>query len=411
MQYEITPPKKRGEKFSIQLPASKSISNRVLIMNALSGHAYPIDNLAQCDDTDVMVAALKSDQKEINIGAAGTSMRFLTAYYCGKEGRETVMTGSERMKKRPIGILVNALKELGATIDYEEEEGFPPLKIKGHRMPGGAVHLDGSVSSQYISALLMLAPTLEKGLQLTLENKIVSRPYIDMTLNLMKQFGIKSEWKGNVLHIAPQVYKGIEIQVESDWSASSYWYEIGAQMPHCTIDLPLLYANSVQGDHKAADLFAPLGITTQKTANGYELTTGEAKTNKYEANLVEQPDLAQTVVVTCLMRGIPFELSGLDNLKIKETDRIAALINESAKLGYPLTEPQEGHLQWDGKQSPPKEQTAVIKTYKDHRMAMAFAPYCLKSGSIIIEDPEVVSKSYPNYWEDLKKVGFGIKEL
>ena len=408
MQYIIKAPACRSLSADIVLPASKSISNRVLIMNALAPVKGKLDNVAHCDDTDVMVKALASaDSSVVNIGAAGTAMRFLTAYFSQLDGRELVLTGSERMLQRPIQILVDALNSLGASIKYDGQNGFPPLKISGRKLAGGRIELDGSVSSQYISALLMAAPLMENGLELVLMNKVVSLPYIQMTLSLMKQFGIESSWNGNVIKVCPQTYSPVDFKVESDWSASSYWFQIAALMPGSEITLPLLFNNSVQGDSQIVSLFKPLGVEASFCGDSVVLKSSKPKVDKYEVNLVEQPDLAQTFVVTCCMLGVQFCFSGLDNLKIKETDRIAALIAEMAKLGYVLTEPAAGALAWNGERCEAMK-CPVISTYKDHRMAMAFAPAAVLIGDLAVDDPSVVSKSYPGYWDDLKKAGFSV---
>lgn len=386
---------------SIQLPASKSISNRALILNALSTKAGIINNLAQCDDTDVLVKAISSSDHLFDIGAAGTAMRFLTAYQAGKPGEWTI-TGSERMKQRPIGILVEALNSIGAEIGYVEKEGFPPLKMKGKKLVGGELHLNGGVSSQFISALLMIAPTMQKGLSLHLEGNIISRPYIEMTLQMMKQYGISSEWNGNVINIQPQEYKPIQYTVESDWSASSYWFEIAALSPNkVSFRLPQLFEESLQGDSMVRKIFEPLGIQTVFTGDGIVISNANTPVKHLEYDFTNQPDLAQTVVVTCCALGTTFSFSGLQSLKIKETDRIEALKNECKKLGYILKENGVGTLLWDGERCE-KEATPSIATYKDHRMAMAFAPSVLRLGEIDIEDPGVVSKSYPKYWENLE---------
>lgn len=412
MNYEIKRPEGEKTAVRIELPSSKSISNRVLIMNALSPVPAKLGYIAQCDDTDVMVKALQGDGNHVDIGAAGTAMRFLTAYYSQMPGTHTI-TGSERMRKRPIKILVDALNQAGANISYAGEEGFPPLKIEGRKLKGGHVELDSSVSSQYISALMMVAPTMERGLELELKGKLVSLPYILMTKQLMEQFGAKVGMNGNTISIAPQQYAAKDMDVESDWSASSYWYEIAALASNATIELPRLYNPSVQGDSQIAKLFAPLGIETTFCGDKVVLTKTGEPTGHYEADLVEQPDLAQTFVVTCCLLGTRFRFSGLGNLKIKETDRIAALINEMAKLGYRISEPEEGVLAWDGTRTAPDPTPGhepSIATYEDHRMAMAFAPACLHLASIKIENAQVVSKSYPLYWENLKQAGFGIAE-
>ncbi len=394
---------------NIILPASKSISNRILIINALSYSPYEVSNLSDCDDTAVMIAALNSNNQIFDIKAAGTAMRFLTAFLSKIVG-EWQITGTERMKQRPIKILVDALNSLGAKIEYIEKEGFPPLKIYGSSLHGGSIKLDGSISSQYISALLMVAPTMEKGLEIELTGNIISRPYINLTLKLMEEFGIKSEWEGNIIHIPAQEYSPKKFNVESDWSAASYWYETAALADNAEIELGGLYPKSYQGDAKVAQIFKNLGIKTIFTTQGVRLQKTNKICDKLEYDFTEQPDLAQTLVVTCTLMNIPFRFSGLQSLRIKETDRIAALMTELKKLGYLLHNEGDSILIWNGERCEP-EDNPVIATYEDHRMAMAFAPVALKLGNINIANPEVVSKSYPNYWNDLKQSGFLIKNL
>lgn len=405
MKYQINAPQKvTGE---IKLPASKSISNRVLIINALSYSEHAISNVADCDDTNVMLAALESDDCNFDIGAAGTSMRFLTAFLSKIVGEWTI-TGTERMKNRPIRILVDALNKMGAKIEYMEKDGFPPLRIFGSALQGGELTLDGSVSSQYISALLMVAPTMEEGLTLHLEGNIISKPYINLTLRLLDEFGIESSWVGDTIRIKPQEFVPRPFTVESDWSAASYWYEMAALSKDFDIELLGLYKNSYQGDSKLTDIFNKLGIVTKYTDKGVRLLKGDFVTKKLVYNFVDQPDLAQTVVVTCCLMGIPFYFSGLQTLKIKETDRILALKNEMKKLGYLITDKNDSILEWNGECCEP-EAEPVIATYEDHRMAMAFAPAALKMEHVTIAEPHVVSKSYPQYWEHLVSVGFGIE--
>jgi 3-phosphoshikimate 1-carboxyvinyltransferase len=396
---------------SIQLPASKSISNRALILNALSNSHFPIENLSASDDTQVILKAFESKDHLINIGAAGTAMRFLTAYLSQREGIR-IITGSERMKNRPIRILVEALRQVGAEISYVEKEGFPPLQIRGRKLCGGEITLDGSVSSQYLSALMMIAPLMEKGLTIRLEGNIISRPYIEMTLRLMKLFGIEALWEEKNIRIAPQIYTAQPFKVESDWSAASYWYEIMAlAQENPEIELLGLEKDSLQGDSKSAKLFEDLGIKTDFSPSGSvrltRIPADNIHSKLYQYDFVNEPDLAQTLVVTCCMSGIPFRFSGLQSLEIKETDRIAALRNELKKLGYIVKSEPDGIMEWRGERCEP-EPDPIISTYEDHRMAMAFAPVCLKTGKIRINEPEVVSKSYPGYWEDLKKTGFQV---
>jgi len=391
----------------IQLPASKSISNRALIINALAKGSFTPSNLSDCDDTNVMVKALTSQDETIDIMAAGTAMRFLTAFLSVTEGTR-IITGTQRMQQRPIEILVNALKMLGAEIEYAQNNGFPPLCISGKPLEGGSISLKGSVSSQYISALLMIAPVLKKGLQLTLTGDIISKPYINLTLQLMKDFGAQAEWTASDrIEVLPQPYKSVPFTVESDWSAASYWYQIAALVPDAKIELLGLFPDSYQGDSKVAELFVGLGVETIFTSRGALLMKTGTCCERMDYNFINEPDLAQTFVVTCAVMGIPFRFEGLQSLKIKETDRVAALIAELGKLGYVLRESENAVLSWEGDRQPISVNPA-IKTYEDHRMAMAFAPACLRIPSITICDPRVVSKSYPHYWEDLTKAGFTI---
>lgn len=408
MKYLIKAPVERL-RVSVQLPASKSISNRALILNALSYSPYDIRNLSDCDDTEVMVKALNSDSRDFDIKAAGTAMRFLTAFLSKIVGEWTI-TGTERMKNRPIKLLVDALNSLGARIEYIEKEGYPPLRIFGSALQGGEISLAGGVSSQYISALLMIAPLMENGLILHLEGNVISRPYINLTLQLMEQFGVKATWNGQTIKILPQEYKPIRFTVESDWSAASYWYAIMALSKNAEIELLGLFKNSLQGDAIGAKLFAQLGVGTVFTDRGVMLKYNGNVTKKLIYNFVNEPDLAQTFVVTCVLLNIPFRFTGLQSLKIKETDRIEALKTELRKLGYLLTDSNDSILEWNGERCKP-EADPVIATYEDHRMAMAFAPVSLVlSKGLKVADPEVVTKSYPAYWEDLRKAGFALIE-
>lgn len=396
----------------VNLPASKSISNRALILNALSYSAAPVQNLSDSDDTRVLEAALRSNDTCFDIGHAGTAMRFLTAFLAKIAGKWEI-TGSERMKQRPIKILVDALNQLGARIEYLENDGFPPLRIFGSHLKGGILELDGSISSQYISALLMIAPTMEGGLTLRLKNRITSRSYIELTLKLMGKFGVSPIWKGNEIHVPEQVYRPVEFTVESDWSAASYWYQLLALCESGEIVLNGLEMPSLQGDAAIAGWFEGFGIQTIRLDTGVKLVKNQSiKPSRLFLKFHETPDVAQTMAVLCVGRGVPFHFSGLETLKIKETNRIAALCNELGKLGATLTEPREGELKWDGKINPEQvEQLPVIETYHDHRMAMAFAPLALTGQPLLVNDPGVVSKSYPNFWNDLKTVGVEISEI
>lgn len=407
MKYRIKGTQKTNGE--IQLAASKSISNRALILKALSNSPYPIENLSDCDDTRVMVEAFSNSSNAIDIGAAGTSMRFLTAYLSHLPGEWTI-TGTERMQKRPINVLVEALNAIGAHIEYLKTKGYPPLKIRGKALTGGEVYLSGGISSQFISALLMIAPTMEKGLIIHLEGDIISIPYIKLTLKMMSEFGVKADWVDNTIKIYPNEYKPLKYLVESDWSAASYWYEIVSLSDDARIELKGLFKDSGQGDSKVADLFVDLGVNTEYTTNGVILTKTDRITKKMFHNFVNEPDLAQTFVVTCCLKNIPFLLTGLQTLKIKETDRIEALKAEMKKLGYILTDSKDSILEWNGERCEP-DATPVIATYEDHRMAMAFAPAAISLGYLNIDEPQVVSKSYPNYWNDLKKVGFEVEDI
>ncbi len=399
-------------KARISLPSSKSISNRALIINALSYSPYPLSNLSDSDDTKVMLEALNSNNSKFDIGHAGTAMRFLTAFLSKIVG-EWEITGSERMQQRPISILVDALRQLGAKIEYLKNEGFPPLKITGSYLSGKTIELDGSVSSQYITALLLIAPTLENGLTLRLTGEITSRSYIELTLGLMARFGIKYHWEGNEIHIPEQHYFPIDFTVESDWSGASYWYQVLALCEKGEIFLENLELDSLQGDAGISDWFIPFGIISTQEKGGVLLTkTNNTKPEKLVQDFIENPDVAQTMACLCVALNVPFHFSGLKTLKIKETNRIAALQNELAKFGAFITEPEEGELAWDGTINPEAcQKNPLVETYHDHRMALSFAPFALTGKTVLIHDPMVVTKSYPGFWNDLKGVGFNIEEV
>ena len=417
MRIRLYPPEKL--RTEAQIPASKSISNRALIIQALAGRNAAeeqpeVKNLSDCDDTQVMTRALSLMPHTIDIMAAGTAMRFLTAYLSITAGTH-IITGTERMRHRPIGILVDALRELGAQIEYAEETGFPPLRITGQELKGGSLSLSGSVSSQYISALLMIAPMMEQGLTLTLTGDIVSRPYIDMTLTIMATFGAKAQWRDErTLRVEPEKYKPTPYTIENDWSASSYWYEMVAltQDPEPKVTLQRLFRKSTQGDSAIQDIFSHLGVhthffTNEEGVECIELTRQGCPCKHLDYDFVRQPDLAQTVVVTCVMMGITFRFTGLQSLKIKETDRLTALCTELRKLGYVLKEQDGNTLLWEGERCTP-EKRPIMDTYEDHRMAMSLAPACMQTGMIEMNDPHVVSKSYPHFWEEL--TGFRIEK-
>ncbi|KAA6317031.1 3-phosphoshikimate 1-carboxyvinyltransferase [termite gut metagenome] len=395
-------------KSTVQLPSSKSISNRVLIINALAKGTFSPQNLSDCDDTRVMIKALNGEDNVIDIMAAGTAMRFLTAYLSVTPGTRLI-TGTERMKQRPILILVNALRELGAQIAYTGNEGFPPLRITGTELTGSEITLKGDVSSQYISALLMVAPVVRNGLRLHLTGEIISRPYLNLTLKLMKDFGAKVEWDSlNSIAVRPQPYQSVPFTVESDWSAASYWYQIAALSEAAEIELPGLFRNSYQGDSHVAEIFTRLGVETVYTDRGVTLKKTTIRPERLDEDFMDIPDLAQTFAVTCALKNTPFRFTRLQSLKIKETDRIEALIIELGKLGYVLREENGTGLVWNGERQE-AQSFPVIKTYEDHRMAMAFAPVAIRYPNMKIADPQVVSKSYPKYWEDLKKAGVHVE--
>ena len=399
---------------SVDLPASKSISNRALILHALSGGVQRPMNLSDCDDTAVMIRALEQHGTEIDIHAAGTAMRFLTAYLSTRKGCY-LLTGSARMKQRPIRLLVDALRALGADIQYADSEGFPPLLIQGKPLPGQEITLAGSVSSQYISALLMIGPTLPQGLTIHLTGQLISVPYINLTLSLMAHYGASARWTDErTIRVEPGPYQDVPFTVESDWSAASYWYEMMAlwqpqtEFPSPCIELIGLFPRSSQGDSRGADLFAKLGVHTAFTPRGVELTRLGVPVARMVEDLVDIPDLAQTFVVTCCLMGIPFRFSGLQSLRIKETDRITALQQELHKIGYVVKDEADSILSWNGERCPAEEHP-VIATYDDHRMALAFAPAILRLPSLAIAHPEVVSKSYPTYWRHLAAAGFSLR--
>lgn len=387
----------------IKLPASKSISNRALILNALAYSPHDIENLAVCDDTDTMVRALDSNDTLFDVGAAGTAMRFLTAFLAKTVG-EWVITGSDRMKERPIKLLVDALNQLGGKITYIEKEGYPPLRIYGSALMGGKIGMDGGVSSQYISALMMIAPYMQNGLKIILQGNVISLPYILMTKKMMEDFGVTVNFEANIIDIRPQTYKPIPYRIEPDWSAASYWYEVLAVAGKGSIILKGLQKESMQGDSQVAEIFKQLDVATEYQADGIRLTATDNRCKMLTYDFVEQPDLVQTVAVTCCLKNIPFHFRGVQSLKIKETNRVAALIRELKKLGYVLIEPKEGELAWAGLTTDTGNScTTIISTYDDHRMAMAFAAVALQQ-PIKIANPEVVNKSYPNFWEDFSQL-------
>ena len=420
----ITITKPKQLRATIKLPASKSISNRALIIHALAGGDILPENLSDCDDTEVTIQALNEMPFTIDIKAAGTAMRFMTAFLAATEHGEHVITGTERMKHRPIKVLVDALRLLGADISYENEEGFPPLRIKGQTLDGGTIEVAGNISSQYISALLMIGPILKKGLTLRLLGEIISRPYIDLTLWTMREYGAKAEWiSADTIRVEASPYIQRPYIIESDWSAASYWYEMVALSndPEAEIRLEGLMDGSKQGDSGVRYIFSLLGVKTvfgtrkPGTPTTVTLTKTGHRVPRLEYDFVNAPDLAQTIVCACCALGVPFHFTGLQTLKIKETDRIKALKTEMLKLGIMLEDRNDSELIWNGKIEKGKwkegsvnpQSPISIDTYEDHRMALAFAPLSQIS-TISINNPQVVTKSYPHFWEDMQKAGFDI---
>lgn len=398
---------------TIELTGSKSESNRALILSALSKGIIQIQNLSNADDTVTLHNVLKSIQESkanltVDIGPAGTAMRFLTAYLSFIPGN-FLLTGSERMKQRPIGILVNALRSIGASIKYTEKDGYPPLNIDGGaQQTHDQLDIRGDVSSQYLSALLLIAPFLPLGLTLNITSDLTSKPYVTMTLQMLAEVGIQHIWNENSISISHQEVKKTVLHVEPDWSAASYWYAIIALSPiGSSLFLPGLKTNSLQGDSAIVDIMTNFGVVSTFENNGVKIEkSGNQGKQQTLFNFKECPDLAQTVIACCAVLGYNATFTGLETLKIKETDRIKALQNELAKFNVTLTEENENyHLNTDNKTTP---DSIRIKTYEDHRMAMAFAPLAIHFNELVIEDPEVVGKSYPAFWAHLEQIGFNI---
>ena len=395
----------------IRLPASKSISNRLLILNALAEPPGNIGNLSESDDTQVLLHALNEPAEVIDIGHAGTAMRFLTALLSIREGNH-ILTGSKRMQNRPIKELVDALKSLGADISYTGRKGYPPLSIRGRHLEGGEIAIDSSISSQYISALMMIGPVLSKGLKIHLQKDMVSSSYIRLTRDIMLELGIPVVFSGTTIQIPHHEISGRDILVEADWSAASYWYAMAALAKRVELEIEGLFAESYQGDAVLPELFLGFGVQTEYIAGGIKLKKTERTIRTLSYDFRENPDLVQTMVVLCGLLDIPFQFSGTQTLKIKETDRVLALRQEMARLGIILEVDQHGSwIRWDGSSRVAQGSIPLILTYQDHRMAMAFAPAAMKLPGLIVEDPMVVHKSYPNFWNDLEAVGFTFREV
>ena len=391
----------------ITLSSSKSESNRALIMNALSGNQLQLKNLSDARDTQTMQRLLSEKQPVWDVIDAGTTMRFCTAYLA-ISGSGEIITGSDRMKERPIKPLVDALRRLGAKIDYLAQEGFPPLRISAQKNVPQAqkISIPGNISSQYISALLMIGPTLPDGISIELTGEIFSRPYIEMTLALMHHFGVNSTWKDQTIHINPQRYNAQSYTIESDWSGASYWYSMVALNQESSITLRGLRSHSFQGDQNIVNIMSKMGVKTEFKSDRVQLTSIPVTEINQIIDFKNCPDLAQTVMVVAAIKGIKLTMIGLESLKIKETDRVMAMKKELLKIGGLLNE--ENGI-WRLKSGTVPEPLETIETYEDHRMAMAFAPLCMIR-AITIRDIEVVKKSYPGYWAHLKSVGIIFNE-
>jgi len=396
-------------KGTINLPASKSISNRLLLMKAVAGFDdLEIHNLSNAKDTQTLQGILSNlhSNNTIDVHDAGTVMRFLTAYVCCIEG-EWILTGSERMQQRPIGALVDVLRKMGADIEYVKNENYPPLKIRGKKLKGGKIEIDGSVSSQFISALLMVSPLFTEPLELYIKKDLVSTPYVDMTLKLIKEWGGDYNWKENIISIENKPYQRPKetVFVESDWSAASYFYSILSLAKEGEIVLPNLFKNSLQGDSACISLFEELGVSTELTENSVVLRKTNFNKDTFSYNFINCPDIAQTLAVCCTAKNIKADLQGLQTLSIKETDRISALKTELGKFNVKVITSADSitinpsHI---------SNLSSQISTYKDHRMAMSFAPLALCCDEIEIENPAVVEKSFPHFWNELKRIGFSI---
>lgn len=405
MDYRIFPPEEILEA-SVTLPLSKSISARALIMAAL-GSSAPAE-VADCADTHALTEALASDTGTLNIGHAGTAMRFLTAYFAATAGKEVTLDGSERMRQRPIGVLVDSLRRLGAQIEYSGEQDFPPLKISGLKLQGGELTIDSTVSSQFISALLMVAPTMAQGLRLTLSGETVSTPYIKMTVEMMRQRGIDVDSERDTITVKPGHYHSCDTPVERDWSAAAFWYEIAA-LSAGWVTLTGLDDKSVQGDSALADIYPRMGVLTEMTDEGAELSATPDLYSRVDLDMSDTPDLVQAIAVTCCAIGVPFRLTGVGTLRHKETDRLDALRVELLKVGCVIDIESDKVISWEGRRLPVDEMP-IIDTYDDHRMAMAFAPLSIFIPGIVIRNAEVVEKSYPGFWNDLRNAGFTVTD-
>ena len=409
MNYRLTAPS--HSTCTIALPASKSISNRLLLIRALCAKPFRIFNLAECDDTAAMQQALATQSDTIDVGAAGTAMRFLTAYFATRQGRTVTLCGDERMHHRPIAPLVDALRLLGADIKYTENEGFPPLRITGKQLTGNQnIAMPGHVSSQFISAMLIIAPVIG-GIHLEIAGEITSQPYIDMTLQLLQEFGIEATWQGNTIDMPAGELLPHDYAIEADWSAAANWFALQALLPRSHIALNGLMQNSLQGDARVAEIFASMGINANWIGDALHLDCSRVTQCCCStfADLNGTPDLTPTLVVTLCLLGRPFRITGLHTLRIKESDRLEVLRTELRKLGYDIQIEGNDALQWHF-ETVEAQAAPHIDTHADHRMAMAFALAATKFPGIIIENAQVVNKSYPLFWQHLQQAGFIISE-
>ncbi|WP_136466216.1 3-phosphoshikimate 1-carboxyvinyltransferase [Flagellimonas onchidii] len=409
MRLQLSFPSEKKINKSIQITGSKSETNRSLLLQALFPNVV-VENKSNSDDGQVMQAGLKKTAGQVDIHHAGTAMRFLTGYFASQEGKEVVLTGSKRMKERPIKVLVEALRGLGAQIEYEKTEGCPPLRIKGKRLTKSSVSLPANISSQYISSLLLIAPSLENGLELELLGKITSVPYIKMTLGLLEQIGVETQFEGNLIKVTPvQQVDSTTLVVESDWSSASYFYSIVAMCDVGTeIQLSSYKENSLQGDSVLAEIYKDFGVETMFSNNQITLKKKkECQQDTVNYDLSNAPDIAQTISVTCLGLGVGCHLTGLHTLPIKETDRLAAMKTELEKFGANVDIDAESLTLYSTKEI---NSDVSVDTYHDHRMAMAFGPLGLCT-SLKINDAGVVSKSYPDFWNDLETLGFSVDTM
>lgn len=413
MRYRIFAPEEMIEDAVVTLPLSKSLSTRALIMDALTEDAVAGNRecVAECDDTAVIEKALAQGGGVIDAGASGAALRFLTAYFAVQDGVEVELRGTARLHERPMGVLVDALRECGAEIECLEKEGFAPLRVKGCRLKGGEVKVDVTVSSQFVSALLMVAPLMEEGLTVRFEGEPVSLPYVLMTAGMMEQRGIDVEREPLTVRVAPGRYHAFAEKGEGDWSAASFWYEISA-LTAGWITVTNLRMETLQGDRAAARYFECLGVVTQESEEHegcVELAPSPEVYGRLDLDLTDNPDLAPSLAVTCCLIGVPFRFTGLQSLGIKECDRLQAICDEMDKLGRVVEKIRDFGLEWDGKTHPVAEMP-VLSAHNDHRMAMALAPVSVYVPGIVVDGCESVTKSYPGYWEQLQEIGFRLED-